>query len=81
MSGNLRLTGSRKARAISRPAFSGSAASVEKRIPAPFEPPVPLALSYVPLLCHANRMKIGASEPSSHDGLSIICFSSWRTEL
>ena len=79
IAGKRRLTGSRKARAVASPAFSGSAASVLKRMPAPLEPPVPLASSYVPLLCHASRMKIGAREPSSHDGLSMRSLSSRRT--
>ena len=50
--------------------------SMSKRIPAPLEPPVAVALSKVPLLCHASRMKMGASEPSSHDELSIAAMSS-----
>ena len=37
--------GSRKDLATLSPAFSGSAASVAKRIPAPLEPPVPEAAS------------------------------------
>ena len=41
-------------RSNSVPAFSGSFASAGNLMPAPFEPPVLLAASYVPLLCHAS---------------------------
>ena len=78
MEGNLRFTGSRKALATSNPAFSGSAASVANLMPAPLLPPVPVAASYVPEECHAKRMRMGAIDPSSQDGLSIMDLSSAR---
>ena len=68
MDGNLAFTGSRKALATSKPAFSGSAASFSNLMPAPLLPPVPVAASNVPDECHANLIKIGANDPSSQDG-------------
>ena len=38
-----------------------------------------VAASYVPEECQARRRNIGASDPSSHDGLSISCLRSART--
>lgn len=44
-------------------------ASGAKRIVAPFEPPEPVSLSYVPEACQARRTSTGPYEPSVHGSL------------
>ena len=53
------FTGSRKSRAAFRPALAPWALSGAKRMVAPLLPPVPVALSKVPLACHARRSSTG----------------------